>query len=200
MDQTDRARFDNALQKLLYATNGTARVPAHISKTYWSVLKPLAWSAVALGMTEALNTSTGHVSPATLANFCRPAPGDVMAAAGESRAHALEQRLHSADQAADTAGEKRFGSLWFESEFRDVLRVANMEFARRCTATIPGGIRIPTPDVYGYVGPFDYSAVVKAMQPAKGNKANDHAAAWECFWCVLGEEFTIYLDTQPEAL
>ena len=192
METTDRARFDSALQKLLYATNGTARVPAHISKTYWSVLKPLAWSAVASGMTAALNTSTGHVSPATLANFCRPEPGDVMHAAGENRAHELERRLASADQAADTAGEKRFGDLWFDSEFRDVLRVANMEFARRCSGKIPGGVRIPTPDVYGYAGPFDYSAVVKVMQLPKGKRPDDASAAWECFWCVLAEEFTNY--------
>ena len=193
MESTDRARFDSALQKLLYATNGTARVATHIAKTYWSVLKPLPWSDVARGMTEAVNTATGHVSPATLANFCRPAPPDVMAG-NENRAHELERRMASADAAADAAGEKRFGDLWYESEFRDVLRVANMEFARRCSGKMPGGVRIPTPDVYGYTGPFDYAATVKAMTLPKGSKPKDAAAAWECFWCVLAEEFTIYQD------
>ena len=194
MDRSDRSKFDFALSKLLYATNGTARPSPTINGTYWSVLKELPWPDVAKGMTEAVNNATGHISPATLANLCRPAPGDVMQAAGESRAHELERRMSAADAEAERAGEKRFGDLWYESEFRDVLRVANMDYARRCTAQMPGGVRIPTPDVYGYTGPFDYSAVVKVMVLPKGKKPDDHSAAWECFWCVLAEEFTKYQD------
>ena len=194
MEQPERARFDRALSKLLMTTNGQQRVPTHIAKTYWSLLKQFSWEEVSAGMTAAVNTSQGHVSPATLANLCRPAPGDVMQAAGESRAHELERRMSAADAEAERAGEKRFGDLWYESEFRDVLRVANMDYARRCTAQMPGGVRIPTPDVYGYTGPFDYSAVVEVMTLPKGKKPDDHSAAWECFWCVLAEEFTKYQD------
>ncbi len=194
MDRSERARFDNALAKFLYATNGTARPSPTINGTYWSVLKQFPWEDVAAGMTAAVNTAQGHISPATLANLCRPAPGDVMNAAGEHRAHELEQRLASADAQAERAGEKRFGDLWFDSEFRDVLRVANMEFARRCAGEMPGAIRIPTPDVYGYAGPFDYAAIVQGMTRPKGKTASDASAAWECFWCVLAEEFTNYQD------
>ena len=193
MEQSDRSKFDFALQKLLYATNGTARPGATITGTYWSVLKDLPWSDVAKGMTDAVNGATGHVSPATLANFCRPAPPDVMEAS-ENRAHDLERRMSAADAEADRAGEKRFGDLWYNQEFRDILRVANMDFARRCTGKMPGGIRVPTPDVYGYTGPFDYTAVVKAMTLPKDKKPADHSAAWECFWCVLAEEFIKHRD------
>lgn len=192
MDQKDRARFDRALAKLLFATNGTAKTTSTVATTYWTVLKQFDWLAVASGMTAALSESTGHVSPATLANFCRPAPGDVMNAAGDNRAHELEARLASADAKAEMVGETRFGKLWFDSEFRDVLRVANMDYARRCSGKIPGGVRIPTPDLYGYDGPFDLSAVVKAMTLPKGKRPDDQSAAWECFWCVLAEEFTKY--------
>lgn len=191
MDQSDRAKFDNAISKMLYATNGTAKPSTTIIATYWSVLKPLPWSDVARGMTEAVNAATGHVSPATLANLCRPAPPDVFAQ-NEHRAHELEQRLGQADERAHQAGLKRFGDLWSSIEFRAVLTVANMEFGRRCTGRLPGGARIPTPETFGYAGSFDYSAVAHAMTPAKGKTPNDHQAAWECFWCVLAEEFTKY--------
>ncbi len=193
MDQTDRARFDNAIAKMLYATNGTAKPSPTIITTYWSVLKAVAWSDVVRGMTEAVNHATGHVSPAMLSNLCRPPPPDEFEAS-EHRAHNLEQRLNQADRNAEVAGEKRFGELWFDSEFRDVLRVANMDYARRCSGKMPGGVRIPTPDIYGYSGAFDYGAVVQVMVLPKGKTANDASAAWECFWCVLAEEFQKYQD------
>ena len=192
MDRSDRSKFDFALQKLLYATNGTARPSPTINGTYWSVLKGLPWSDVARGMTEAVNTAKGHISPASLASLCRPAAPE--SETNEHRAHDLERRMSEADAEAERQGEKHFGDLWFDSEFRDVLRVANMEFARRCSARMPGGVRIPTPDVYGYAGPFDYDAVVKAMQLPKGRTPDEASAAWECFWCVLAEEYTKHQD------
>jgi len=177
---------------MLMSTNGQQRISATLSNSYWFVLKQYAWAAVASGMSAAVKTAQGHVSPSMLANFCRPEPGDVMQAAGANRAHELEQRMASADAAAEMVGQTRFGDLWTDSEFRDVLRVANMEYARRCSGQIPGGVRIPTPDVHGYAGQFDYRAVVKVMVLPKGKRPNDHQAAWECFWCVLMEEYATY--------
>ena len=194
MESTDRARFDGALSKLLYATNGTAKVSPTIAGTYWSILRPFAWPAVAKGMTDALAESTGHVSPATLANFCRPAPADVMQAAGVNRAAALDQRLAAADAAAVRAGEDRFGELWHNAEFQDVRRVANMEFARRINGRMPGGVRIPSGDTYGYHGSFDYMTVVQAAPKPQNRSATKHANCWDYFWQLLREDFTTYYD------
>ena len=203
MDQTDRARFDRAIGKLLYSLNGTARVSPPIAGAYWSILKGYDWTRVAAAMTVALREKTGHVTPAELANLCRPDPDQARAAADISRGQRLQNRMDQADAAAAAAGEKRHGTAWFNEEFRAMLDVANMEYGRRCTGRPVGGLRFPTIDVKGYDGRFDYMAIVLAAPVAKGKSPNKQAKAWEEFWTMLREEFQQYQalsETAPDAL
>ncbi len=202
MDQSDKARFERAISKLLYSLNGTARVTPTMSGAYWSILKGYDWTKVAAAMTTALREKTGHVTPAELANLCRPDPDQARAAADISRGQRLQNRMDEADRNADVAGEKRHGPSWFNDEFRAMLDVANMEYGRRCTGQAPGGLRFPTIDVKGYDGRFDYMAVVLAAPKPKGKSPNKQARAWEDFWTMLREEFVQYQalsDTPPGA-
>lgn len=203
MDQTDRARFDRAIQKLLYSLNGTARVTPQMAGAYWSILKGYDWPKVAAAMTTALREQTGHIAPAALAQLCRPTAEQNRAAADVSRATQLQHRLDQADARADSAGEKRHGPAWFNEEFRAMLDVANMEFGRRCNGRPAGGLRFPTIDVKGYDGRFDYMAVVDATPRPKGRNPDKHAKAWEYFWQLLREDFESYQalsETAPDAV
>ena len=202
MDTTDRRRFDAAISKLLYALNGTARPAPSMIGAYWSVLRGHKWELVAAAMTRALNDSTGHVSPAKLAELCRPDPETQRQAADVSRATALQHRLDQADARAAAAGEKRHGPAWFNEEFRAMLDVANMEYGRRLNGQIPGGFRFPTALVKGYAGNFDYMAVVLAAPKPKGKSPDQHARAWDDLWTLLREEFEQYQalsETAPDA-
>ncbi len=192
MDQSDKARFDRAISKLLYSLNGTARVTPTMAGAYWSILKGYDWTRVAAAMTAALREKTGHVTPAELANLCRPSADENRAAADVSRATRLQHRLDQADARADSAGEKRHGPSWQMPEFRAMLDVANMEFGRRCNGRPAGGLRFPTIDVKGYDGKFDYMAVVLAAPRPKGKSPNEHAKVWDYFWQLLREEFETY--------
>jgi len=203
MDQTDRPRFDRAISKLLYALNGTAKVSGTIAGAYWSILRGFDWTAVAAAMTTALRDKTSHVTPAELAQLCRPDPDQDRAAADVRRSTELQHRLDQADKNADLAGEKRHGTAWFTPEFRAMLDVANMEFGRRCNGRPAGGLRFPTIDVKGYDGKFDYMAVVDAAPRPKSKDTNEHARVWEYFWRLLREEFEQYQalsKTAPDAL
>lgn len=203
MDQSDRRRFDAALSKLLYSTTGTAKVSQTVLGAYWSVLRGHSWERIAAAMTRALNDSTGHVSPATLAEYCRPDADQDRERADVERATALQHRLDQADKNADLAGEKRHGPAWFTPEFRAMLDVANMEFGRRVNGRAPGGFRFPTVKARGYDGRFDYMAVVMAAPKPKGRSHDKHSKAWDYFWQLLREDFEQYQalsDTAPDAL
>ena len=203
MDSKDRERFNRAIGKLLYSLNGTARVSPTIAGAYWSILKGYDWPKVADAMTRALRQKTGHITPAELAQMCRPSTEHQRQLADVDRATRLQHALDQADARAESAGEKRHGPSWFNDEFRAVLDVANMEFGRRCNGQAPGGLRFPTIQTKGYDGRFDYMAVVDAAPRPKGKSPNKHAKAWEVFWTLLREEFQLYQalsDTPSDAL
>ena len=206
MDQSDHRRFDAALAKLLFTTNGQQRLPPNIAGAYWSVLKVHKWEVIAAAMTRALADQVGHVSPAKLAELCRPDAAANQAAADKIRDERHRAALAKADVAAELGGVKRFGSIWNDAEFQAAKDVANMEYARRCNGSQPGGFRFPTVDVKGYDGKFDYMMVVNAAELPKGKNPNKHAKAWETFWRLFREEFELYVKNQqvtgkpPEAL
>ena len=203
MEPADRERFNRSIGKLLYSLNGTARVSPTIAGAYWSILKGYDWPKVAEAMTRALANKTGHVTPAELAQMCRPSTEQQRTLADVDRATRLQHRMDQADIRANSAGEKRHGPAWFNDEFRAVLDVANMEFGRRCNGRPAGGLRFPTIDVKGYDGKFDYMAVVDAAPRPKGSSANTAAKAWEVFWTLLREEYELYQalsDTPSDAL
>lgn len=203
MDQSDHARFDRAISKLLYAVSGTARVTPTIAGAYWSILKGFEWDAIAAAMTRALAEKMGHISPAELAQMCRPDPDQMRERAAASRGVELQHRMDQADHNADLAGEKRHGPSWFNDEFRAMLDVANMEYGRRCNGRPAGGLRFPTPLAKGYDGKFDYMAVVQAAPLPRTKHPDKHAKAWEYFWRLLREEFEQYQplsDSPPGAL
>ncbi len=205
MDQSDRRRFDAAISKLLYALNGTARVSPTVIGAYWSVLKGHTWTKVADAMTTALRESAGHMSPAGLSELCRHSDQDREAAA-KVREERYQAARAKADQEADRNGVRRFGSIWHDAEFQAMKDVANMEYRRRCTGSIPGGFRFPTDDKKGYDGKFDFMEAVNAAALPKSKKPNHHATAWEAFWKLLREEFELFVKNQqvtakpPEAL
>ena len=194
MDQSDRGRFDNAITKLLQSTGGLRDVPTTMIGGYWLVLKDKPWPLVSAAMTRAMNDSTSHVSPAKLVDYCRPEFDQV--AADKAREERYQAARSKADRVAELAGEKRFGALWRNSEFQDAKDVANMEYARRCNGSQPGGFRFPTVDVKGYDGKFDYMMVVNAADLPRGKKPNHHSTAWEAFWKLLREEFQLFVKNQ----
>ena len=193
MEQTDRGQFDRALAKLVMTTNGTARLSPTVATTYWNVLRQYPVQAVMAGMTEAVSSSSGHVSPAALARLCQPDVDQVKAEAREVRSHELGVRMHQADQRAEEIGLRRFGEiLWRDPEFQAMKRKAAPAYAFKV-----GGLAPPDPEpgldpakFYTYRGGFDYLAVVAATpRPRSGQDV----AAWETFWKVLREEYESFI-------